>query len=283
MRRRLVDAWGDEVLSWLEAVPSIAARRASVWSLELDATIVAGFDSWVLTCSDDRGNRRVLKLIPDGQSARAQAETLLAWERLGVNRCVGLVAFDTEDNAVLLEHVEPGGDGTMLPDARRAAQEAAAILTDLHRPAPEDIDLPSLYEKMAGDLIFIRERLDLGAIAKAEQLVTHLIESASRYAFILHADFSLRNMLDAGPRRGFVAIDPWGAVGERAFDVATWAAEHPPALIEERASTLAESLGLDEGRVLAWTRVLALLGAGRSRHAVMRFPDRRRDPMQEPG
>jgi hypothetical protein len=48
-------------------------------------------------------------------------------------------------------------------------------------------------------------------------------------------------MLDSGAR-GFVAIDPWGAVGERAFDVATWAAEHPPTLIAERASALAGSL-----------------------------------------
>jgi streptomycin 6-kinase len=32
---------------------------------------------------------------------------------------------------------------------------------------------------------------------------------------LLHADFSLRSMLDAG-QRGFVAIDPDGALGERA-------------------------------------------------------------------
>jgi streptomycin 6-kinase len=160
MRRRIVVAWGDEVRGWLEAVPLIAARRARVWHLEIDASIVGGFDSWVLTCSDDRGHPRILKLIPDGRIARAQAETLRAWERLGVSRCVGLVAFDEKDNAMLLERVEPGGDGTMLADARRATREAAAILNDLHRPAPENIDLPSLAEKVAGDLVYIRERLE---------------------------------------------------------------------------------------------------------------------------
>jgi streptomycin 6-kinase len=262
MRGRIVDAWGDEAQGWLEAVPLIAARRAGVWNLGLDATIVNGFDSWVLTCSDDRGHERILKLIPDGRTARAQAETLLAWGRLGATRCVGLVAFDEEDNAILLERVEPGGDGTMLADAQLATREAAAILTDLHRPAPKDIDLPSLNYKVAGDLVYIRERLERSAITTAEKLVSDLLESASS-PVIVHADFSLRNMLDAGTR-GFVAIDPWGALGERAFDVATWAAEHPPAHIEERASALAESLGLDEGRVLAWTRVLALLGAAQA-------------------
>jgi streptomycin 6-kinase len=262
MRRRIVDAWGEEVQGWLEAVPLIAARRARVWNLELDATIVKGFDSWVMTCSDDRGHRRILKLIPDARSARAQAETLRAWDRLGANRCVGLVAFDEKDNAILLERIEPGGDGTMLADARRATREAAAILTDLHRPAPKDIDLPSLTDKVGGDLVYIRERLERSAVTKAEELVSDLLGSAAG-PVILHADFSLRNMLDAGAR-GFVAIDPWGAVGECAFDAATWAAEHPPTLIEERASALAESLGLEEGRVLAWTRVLALLGAAQA-------------------
>ncbi len=262
MRRRIVDAWGDEVQSWLEAAPSIATRRARVWHLELDATIVEGFDSWVLTCSDDQGRRRILKLIPDERSARAQAETLRAWQRLGASRCVGFVAFDEKDSAILLERVEPGGDGTVLADAR-ATREAAAILTDPNRPAPKDIDLPSLTDKVAGDLVYIRERLERSAITKAEELASNLTESAPRGLFILHADFSLRNMLDAGAR-GFVAVDPWGAVGERAFDVATWAAEHPPSLIEDRASALAESLGLEEGRALAWTRVLALLGAAQA-------------------
>ncbi len=70
-------------------------------------------------------------------------------------------------------------------------------------------------------------------------------------------------MLDAG-ERGFVAIDPWGAVGERAFDVATWAAEHPPTLIGERAAALAPAVGIVEGRVLTWSRVLALLGAAQA-------------------
>jgi streptomycin 6-kinase len=264
MRRRLMVAWGDEVRGWLEAAPLIAARCASEWSLEPDATIVSGFDSWVLTCSDDRGQRRILKLIPDGRTARAQAETLLTWERLGASRYVGLVAFDEKDNAILLERVEPGGDGTTLADARCATHEAAAILADLHRPAPRGLDLPSLNEKVAGDLIFIRERLEPSAVTTAERLVSDLIASASPNLFILHADFSLRNMLDAGPRRGFVAIDPWGAVGERSFDVATWAAEQPPAPIAQRASALSDSLGLEEGRVLVWTRVLALLGAAQA-------------------
>ena len=151
----------------------------------------------------------------------------------------------------------------MLIDARRATNEAAAILTDLHRPAPQDIHLPSLNDKVTGDLIYIRERLERSAVTKAEELVADLTGSASPRPCILHADFSLRNMLDAGAR-GFVAIDPWGAVGERAFDVAAWAAEHPPLLIGERASALAASLGLEEGRVLAWTRVLALLGAAQA-------------------
>jgi hypothetical protein len=156
MRRRILDAWGNEAQGWLEAAPLIAARRARAWQLELDATIVNGFDSWVLTCSDGLGRRRIVKLIPDGRSARAQAETLVAWRRLGASRCVELVAFDRKDSAILLERVEPGGDGTRLGDPSRATHEAAAILTDLHRRAPKDIGLPSLAGKVAGGLVYIR-------------------------------------------------------------------------------------------------------------------------------
>jgi streptomycin 6-kinase len=263
MRRRIVLAWGAEAQSWLDDARLVAARRAYAWNLDLGATIVKGFDCWVLTCSDDRGQRRILKLIPDRRSARAQAETLQAWERLGASRSVRLVAFDEKDNAILLERLEPGADGTTLADAGRATREATALLSDLHRPVPDDIALPSLADKLASDLVYIRERLERSEVTKTEELVSDLLESASARPVILHADFSLRNMLDSGARE-FVAIDPWGAMGERAFDVATWAAEHPPTLIAERASVLAESLGLEERRALGWTRVLALLGAAQA-------------------
>jgi Aminoglycoside/hydroxyurea antibiotic resistance kinase len=194
MRRRILDSWGNEAHGWLEAIPLIAARRARAWQLELDATIVNGFDSWVLTCSDGLGRRRIVKLIPDPRSARAQAETLVAWRRFGASRCVELVAFDRKDSAILLERVEPGDDGTTLRDPSRATHEAAAILTDLHRRAPKDIALPSLADKVAGDLVYIRERLEPCAARKAEELVADLIRSPSSESVILHADFSLRNM-----------------------------------------------------------------------------------------
>jgi hypothetical protein len=71
---------------------------------------------------------------------------------------------------------------------------------------------------------------------------------------------STNSLLDRRIER-FCALQ---AMGERAFDVATWAAEHPPTLIAERASVLAESLGLEERRALGWTRVLALLGAAQA-------------------
>jgi hypothetical protein len=115
-------------------------------------------------------------------SARAQAATLLAWKRLGANRWVGLVAFDEEDSAILLERVEPGGDGTMLAEAPRARQEAAAILTDLHRLPPRDLDLPSLNEKVAADVIFMRERLEPSPITGEVAGITWMI-AASPAAF----------------------------------------------------------------------------------------------------
>jgi hypothetical protein len=60
------------------------------------------------------------------------------------------------------------------------------------------MDLPSLTDRLAGDLVYIRERLERSAVVKAEELVSDLLESASPNRFILHGDFSLRNMLDAG-------------------------------------------------------------------------------------
>jgi streptomycin 6-kinase len=263
LRRRILVAWGEEARDWLAAAPALAARRAQLWHLALEQTIVEGFDSWVLSCRGRDGRPRVLKLVPDGPAARAQIATLRSWERLGATRVVRLLQANPVEGALLLERIEPGRSGTELP-ADAAAQEAAAILTDLHRPLlGAQPHVPPLAARVASALDYVRARLGRTALTRSgEQHAAELLDSAPE-AVLLHADFSLRNMLDAGGR-GFVAIDPTGALGERAYDVANWAAEHPPQSIEERACCLARLVGVDERRALAWTHLLALHGAAQA-------------------
>lgn len=194
--RRILVSRGDQARAWLEAAPALATRRAELWQLELEETIVEGFDSWVLTCRAHGGQARVLKLMPDRRAASAQIATLRTWERLGATRIARLLRADRDDGAPLLERIEPGRSGADLP-AEAAAQQASAILSDLHRPLRLRPDVPQLGTRVAGALDYLQEGLgDAAETSSCTPLATELLDTVPDAPVLLHADFSLRNMLD---------------------------------------------------------------------------------------
>lgn len=67
---------------------------------------------------------------------------------------------------------------------------------------------------------------------------------------LLHGDLHLGNVLDGGPARGLVAIDPRACVGDPCFDAVDYAldgAGHDG--VGNRCAALAPVAGLDPGRL----------------------------------
>jgi streptomycin 6-kinase len=80
---------------------------------------------------------------------------------------------------------------------------------------------------------------------------------------LLHGDLTPANVLDGGPERGLVAIDPAPCWGDPAFDTVDllfWRADDPVTLTT-RAHALAERLGLPPERALRWCAAFAALVA----------------------
>ena len=83
---------------------------------------------------------------------------------------------------------------------------------------------------------------------------------------VLHGDLHHDNILDAGDR-GWLAIDPKGLIGERAFDYANLFRNPDitvalnPGQIEQRIGIVAAESGLQIRRVLQWVVAYAGLGA----------------------
>ncbi len=82
---------------------------------------------------------------------------------------------------------------------------------------------------------------------------------------VLHGDIHHNNVLDFGPR-GWLAIDPWGYVGERAYDYAN-IFKNPDisfmskAHLGRRLSSVAMKARLDRDRLLRWVYAHAGLSA----------------------
>ena len=83
---------------------------------------------------------------------------------------------------------------------------------------------------------------------------------------VLHGDIHHGNILDFGPR-GWLAIDPKGLTGERAFDYANifcnpdLETATSPGRLARRAEVVAEAAALNRGRLLQWIVAWAGLSA----------------------
>jgi len=96
--------------------------------------------------------------------------------------------------------------------------------------------------------------------------VARTLLDAPREIVLLHGDIHHRNVLDFGPA-GWLAIDPWGFQGERAYDYAN-ILRNPglervvePGRFDRGRAQIAERAGLEPERLLCWIYAHAGLAA----------------------
>jgi streptomycin 6-kinase len=105
-------------------------------------------------------------------------------------------------------------------------------------------------------------------VEQAERLFDDLLASSAS-PVLLHGDLHHQNILSA-ERAPWLALDPKGVVGEPAYEVGSlmrnpapemFSWPHPERLLLRRASILAETLGFERQRILAWSMAQAALSA----------------------
>lgn len=269
-RARLVDRFGAELAEpWCDALPELVARLSATWGLTVREAR-PGNTGRTLLCTGPSGDLRVLKLTPDPEVARLEFAGLRAWT--GCTRAVQVLDTDLGAGAILLEGLVPG---TELRGRPVPWPEIGALLTELHAVAPP-LDLPPLTERVTF-MYDITERNVPGSAAEPH-LTPELLARARNRALalaeggpvaVVHGDLHPGNVLDAGPHRGVVAIDPRPSVGDPAFDLADWLYLPLAAggTLDDGIEALRPHLpGLDAERARAWCVAMAPLAA----HAPLR-------------
>ncbi|RSD07311.1 aminoglycoside phosphotransferase family protein [Amycolatopsis eburnea] len=269
-RARLISRFGAELAEpWCDALPDLVARLNTQWGLTV-REIRPGNSGRTLLCTGPGGDLRVLKLTPDPEVARLEHAGLRAWA--GCPAAVQVLDTDLDAGAILLEGLVPG---TELRDRDVPWPQIGAMLTQLHGVAPP-ADLPPLTERVTF-MYDITERTVPGSAAESH-LTPEVLALARARAMalaeggpvaVVHGDLHPGNVLDAGPVRGPVAIDPRPSVGDPAFDLADWLYLPLAAggTLDDGVEALRPHLpGLDAERALAWCVALAPLAA----HAPLR-------------
>ncbi|WP_020659456.1 phosphotransferase [Amycolatopsis benzoatilytica] len=259
-RARLVDRFGPSVEAWCAALPALADRLCRRWGLTV-AEVRPGNTGRTLLCRAGGNRLQVLKLCPDKEVASAEAAALAAWA--GLPRVVQVLDSDLEHGAVLLEGLEPG---TTLVGAEVPWDEIGDLLTALHS-VPATGPFPTLLDRVRF-MFDLAERRLIGSAAEPHLPVELLAAGRALAeelavggpAALLHGDLHPANVLDAGPARGAVAIDPRPCVGDPAFDAVDWAV-----LPIAEGGTVEDGIAnlprLDADRVRGWCVALAPLVA----------------------
>lgn len=239
--------------------------RARQWDVNIEQTWETA--SSVLASGMRRGSRVVLKILKQNSDEWRAAEVLRAFAGHGTVR---VLEFDT--GAILLEGLEPGNQLLKLVQLGKD-EDATQILAELmlqmaHHTAPEHcptvMDWGRGFDRfMQTDNTLIGESL----IGEARDLYRGLATS-QKTIMLLHGDLHHYNVL-FDSRRGWVAIDPKGVLGEVEYEVGAMIrnpAEEPELFtstrtIERRLDRLTTILKLDYGRALGWAFAQAVLSA----------------------
>ena len=256
--------FGPQVATWCSGVPVLADEIATRWGLTLGEAYAYGASSVVLYCSQAGGASAVLKLSPDPPFLADQAAMIRLFEPSG--KVPAVLAVDAAAGAVLLESIEPGTGADELPQPP-SPQAWGDLIRALHRAGtpppgfPRDLRgrcdefFARIGRRLAEPPIGQRVRpadLDRGA-SRYDQLL-----ATAPSQVLLHGDLHLGNVLDGGPARGLVAIDPRACAGDPCFDAVDYALDGAGRDgVGNRCAALAPAAGLDPGRLYAWCRAIA--------------------------
>ncbi|KKB08547.1 hypothetical protein VE25_18160 [Devosia geojensis] len=226
-------------------------------------------------------------LVPEGDAIRTHSSLLLPVQRDGVPAMLKIATAEEELNgahlmawyagngaARVLAHDGPGlllerlsGQKSLIEMERSGRGDEAtkiicAVVARLHaardRMPPETLyPMATWFRQLEPAAARLGGVLTKSAAAARELLAT------PQYVVPLHGDIHHGNILD-GDERGWLAIDPKGVLGERAFDYANLFC-HPEAKVtteagrlDQRIDIVARHANLDPKRLLKW--ILAYAG-----------------------
>jgi streptomycin 6-kinase len=246
----------------------LAARieaRVRAWGVTVESTLET--ESSVVAFGTREGEPVVLKVVRREGDEWRSGEVLEAFGGRGIVR-----VHEHVPGAVLLERLDPG-----TPLAEQALggkdDEATEILAEvIDRMSNSDLDLRRFSSVEAWGKGF-----DWYFASGDRQIPRDLVEHGRRvYADLcasqgerrlLHGDLQHYNVL-FDSRRGWVAIDPKGVVGEAEYEVGALLRNpgEPEVYahrerVERRVRCYASRLGLDPDRMVAWGFAQAVLSA----------------------
>jgi streptomycin 6-kinase len=272
--RTTIELHGDPGRLWLNELPATIAEYERRWAIQVGPPFPNLTYNYVAPAVRADGSAAILKLgVPDPELT-SEIAALRLFDAQG---CALLIEAEPERGALLVERVFPGETLLELTDDDEATRIVAQVMRALWRPAPpppEDAVFKT-SARLAFGLQRLRARYDGGTgplpedmVQRAEALFAELLASSSA-PLLLHGDLHHGNILTS-ERAPWLAIDPKGVIAEGEYEVGALIRNPLPRLLElsdmtstlaRRFDILAETLGFDRQRMVAWSWAQVVLSA----------------------
>jgi streptomycin 6-kinase len=272
--RVMIELHGAAGQVWLDELPTRIAGYERRWAIQVATPFANLSYNYVAPAVRSDGVQVILKLGMPHPELSSEIAALHLYDGNGSAR---LIEADTAGGALLIERLLPGNMLLDLTDDEEATRIAAQVMRALWRPAPsapEDAVFPTVA-RWASGLQRLRARFGGGTgplpedmVERAEALFAELLASSGS-PMLLHGDLHHENILSA-ERAPWLAIDPKGLIGEAEYEVGALIRNPLPRLLAlpdvtaalaRRFDILAESLGFDRQRMIAWSYAQAILSA----------------------
>jgi streptomycin 6-kinase len=241
------------------------AAHARGWGVSIDET--RSTETSLIGFGTRSGQPVVLKAIRRENSEEWRCgEILRAFQGQGM-----IQVLASANGAVLLPRLMPGHNlGSLCLEGKddEASEILAAIIRRISTVSSE-ITWTGSVERLTSDFARFRDGaigyIPVPFVDRAEAFFAELC-ATQRQPRLLHGDLHHHNVLFDGAL-GWVAIDPWGTIGEIEFEVGA-SLRNPvdaphlltPAVIERRLRIFEEHLRFDVDRALKWAFATTVLG-----------------------
>ncbi|HEY7094557.1 MAG TPA: aminoglycoside phosphotransferase family protein [Ktedonobacterales bacterium] len=265
---------GDAGQAWLDVLSARIADYEQRWAIKVASPFANLSYNYVAPALRSDGAQLILKLGMPHPELSSEIAALRLYDGNGSAR---LIEAEPERGALLIERLLPGSMLLDLTDDGEATRIAAQVMRALWRPAslaPDNAVFPTAARWTTG-LQRLRATYDGGTgplpegmVQRAEALFADLLASSGA-PVLLHGDLHHENILSA-ERAPWLAIDPKGLIGEPEYEVGALMRNPLPRLLAlpdvtatlaRRFDILAEILGFDRPRMIAWSWAQAILSA----------------------
>ncbi|GAA0432804.1 aminoglycoside phosphotransferase family protein [Streptomyces luteireticuli] len=266
--RGTIEREGDTGAAWLAELPAIVNGLLEQWSCVPDGEIVHGGVGVVVPVRRRGAGAAVLKVSFPHPGNRHEPDAFAAW---GGRGAVLLYERDDDRFAMLLERVRSSSLAEVA-DGDAVVAVAGRLSHRLGVPAPPG--LPRLSgladaweEQLLKDSAELTHTLPRRTVDAAVATVREL--GRVQPDTLVHGDLHAGNILRA-EREPWLAVDPKGLVGDRAYDAGTLLKSRAPALLEADdllgavhrvVDAFADAAEVDRERVLRWAQLHAVQAA----------------------